>query len=110
MEKSNSLKQILLSQIEAIAMNEGYDFLYEDEDNEKEVLGQIIERDDAGSIMDTPLSFQLSINEERGNGTIIYYQPEGEVARKKFDLESTETIITLLGYVQTALLTFKKNR
>lgn len=106
MEKSKSLKQILLSQIEAIAMNEGYDFLYEDAENE--VLGQIIERDDSGSIMDTPLSFQLSINEERGNGTIIYYQPEGEVARKKFDLESTETIITLLGYVQTALLTFKK--
>lgn len=107
MEKSKSLKQILLSQIEAIAMNEGYDFLYENEENE--VLGQIIERDDSGSIMDTPLSFQLSINEERGTGTIIYYQSEGEVARKKFDLASTETIITLLGYVQTALLTFKKN-
>ena len=108
MEKSKSLKQLLLTQIEVIAMNEGYDFLYEDEDNE--VLGQILERDDAGSIMNTPLSFQLSINEERGNGTIIYYQPEGEVARKKFDLERHETIITLLGYVQTALLTFKKNR
>lgn len=109
MENSKSLKQILLSQIEVIAMHEGFDFLYE-EDDENEVLGQIIERDDTGSIMDTPLSFQLSINEKRGNGTIIYYQPEGEVARKKFNLESTETIITLLGYVQTALLTFKKNK
>lgn len=105
MEKSRSIKQVLLSQIEAIAINEGYDFLYEGDENE--VLGQIIERDDAGSIMDTPLSFQLSINEEKGNGTIIYYQPEGEVARKNFNLENTETILTLLGYVETALRTYK---
>lgn len=92
MENSKSLKQILLSQIEVIAMHEGFDFLYE-EDDENEVLGQIIERDDAGSIMDTPLSFQLSINEERGNGTIIYYQPEGEVARKNSILKALKQLL-----------------
>jgi len=105
MNKSSSIKQLLLSQIEAIALHEGYDFLYEGDENE--VLGQVIERDDSGSITETPLSFQLSINEEKGNGSIIYYQPEGEVARKNFSLANTETILTLLGYVETALRTFK---
>ncbi|WP_285768706.1 hypothetical protein [Peribacillus sp. SI8-4] len=96
-----NLKEFLLSQIEKVVIGLRYDFLYEDDYGQ--LLCQVIERDSAGSIESTPLSFQIVINEEKGTGRLIYYQAEGEMKRQSFDIEKPATIVDILTFLTTFL-------
>jgi hypothetical protein len=96
-----NIKKLLLSQIEKVVLNLRYDFLYEDEYDQ--ILCQIVQRDSSGSIENTPLSFYLHINEEKGTGHLIYYQSQGEIKRQTFNIQNPQTILDILGYISTNL-------
>ncbi|PJN87518.1 hypothetical protein [Bacillus sp. mrc49] len=92
-----NIKQLLLSQIEKVVIGLRYDFLYDDEFGQ--LLCQVIQRDSVGSIESTPLSFQIHINEEKGTGSLIYYQAEGEMNRQSFDIENPDSIVGILTFL-----------
>ncbi|MGE7604487.1 hypothetical protein ACQKL5_18730 [Peribacillus sp. NPDC097675] len=96
-----NIKKLLLTQIEKIALELRYDFLYEDEYDQ--LLCQIVQRDSSGSIEDTPLSFHLHINEEKGNGHLTYYQTQGEIKRQTFNIENPDTILDILTFIKGIL-------
>ncbi|WP_110926502.1 hypothetical protein [Bacillus massiliglaciei] len=98
MNENQSLEHLILSQTEKIAASQQLDFLYENEYNE--VLGQIVQRDEGGSIAETLLMFRLEINETKGTGEIIYYQSSGEFKRQKFDVEDAQTILAVLTFIK----------
>ncbi|MBA9028226.1 MULTISPECIES: hypothetical protein [Bacillaceae] len=101
MNEIGSVQQLILSQVEKLAQNSGYDFLFEE--NYGELLAQIIERDDSGSITETPFSFKLFVNEEKGTGKIIPYNPKGELRHQEFNIDKPQTIIALLTFIQMHL-------
>lgn len=107
MEQTQSIRKILLTHLENISLNNGYDFLYDDEDGA--LLCQIIFRDNDGSILATPLSFHLLINEEKGNGEIIYYHSKGEFKRQKFNIIEQNSLLEILLFVQERL-TYNTNK
>ncbi|MFD6438470.1 hypothetical protein ACFWDG_01335 [Peribacillus sp. NPDC060186] len=96
-----NIKQLLLSQIEKVVIDLRYDFLYEDEYDE--ILCQVVQRDSSGSIENTPISFHLHINEEKGIGHLIYYQAKGEIKRQSFDIENPTTILNILSFITEVL-------
>ena len=100
MEQIQSLKQLIFSRIEAIAQELHYDFVA---DEEYTLIGQIVDRDDAGSITETPLSFECMIDEEKGKGKIVFYQSEGEIKRQEFEISRPDTIVSLLTFIQETL-------
>lgn len=107
MVQTQSIRKILLTHLENISINNGYDFLYDDEDGT--LLCQIIFRDNDGSILATPLSFHLLINEDEGNGEIIYYHSKGEFKRQKFDIIKQDSLLDILMFVQERLKNNSKN-
>ncbi|MFE4243721.1 hypothetical protein [Peribacillus butanolivorans] len=96
-----NIKQFLLSQTEKVVIDLRYDFLYEDEYDE--ILCQVVQRDSSGSIENTPLSFHLHINEEKGTGHLIFYQAQGEIKRQSFDIENPTTILNILSFITEVL-------
>ena len=96
-----NIKKLLLTQIEKIVLELRYDFLYEDEYDQ--LLCQIVQRDSSGSIENTPLSFHLYINEEKGTGNLTYYQAQGEIKRQTFNIENPNTILDILSFISGIL-------
>lgn len=99
MSETNAVQHLLLSQIDNIATNLQLDFLYERNET-GELLGQMIQRDESGSILETPLSFVIHINEEKGKGTFKFYTPKGELSSKDFNIQNPQTIIAILAFIQ----------
>ena len=98
-----SIKRFIFSKIEMIALDLRYDFIL---DEEFTLIGQIVERDESGSVTETPLSFECQINEENGEGKFFFYQSEGEVKRADFSISRPDTIAAILTFIQQTL----KNR
>ncbi|MBC6973594.1 hypothetical protein H9I32_14850 [Bacillus sp. Xin] len=101
MSESSSIQTLLLSQIEKLTQPFHYDFLYEVE--QQKTLCQILLRDDNGSIVATPLSFHMSIDEVAGKGECIFYHEHGEFHRQKFDIYTEDSIVRLLLFIQERL-------
>ncbi|MCK2000421.1 hypothetical protein MZM54_03320 [[Brevibacterium] frigoritolerans] len=99
--KDTAIRDLLLKQTEQIALNFRYDFVYEIE--ERSTLCQIVYRDDSGSILGTPLSFHLKVNEDIGKGEIIYYHSKGEFKRQKFDVYEENSLLNILVFIQERL-------
>lgn len=103
MDEKQDIQNLLLSQIEQLSQSFHYDFLYEKE--EQGSLCQILLRDDNGSIVATPLSFRMFVNEVAGNGELIFYSTQGEFSRQKFDIYKEDSIVKLLLFIQERLKT-----
>ncbi|WP_459502145.1 hypothetical protein [Bacillus sp. C1] len=101
MQEHPSIQTLLLSQIEKLAQSFHYDFLYEVE--QQKTLCQILLRDDNGSIVATPLSFHMSINEFTGKGELVFYHEHGEFHRQKFDIYTEDSLVKLLLFIQERL-------
>lgn len=97
----STIKKLLLAQCENLSLKSGYDFLYDDE--EGTLLCQIIFRDNDGSILATPLSFHLIIDEYKGCGKVIYYHSKGEFHRQSFNIYETETLVNIFSFIQERL-------
>ncbi|MDM5186906.1 hypothetical protein QUF99_05910 [Bacillus sp. DX4.1] len=101
MYEKQAIQTLLLSQIEKLSQSFHYDFLYEKE--EQGTLCQILLRDDNGSIVATPLSFHMLINEATGKGELIFYNEHGEFHRQKFDIYTEDSLVKLLLFIQERL-------
>lgn len=99
--KDTTIRDLLLKQTEQIAFNFRYDFIYETE--ERSTICQIVYRDDLGSILATPLSFHLNVDEDKGKGEIIYYHSKGEFKRQKFDVYEENSLLNILVFIQERL-------
>ncbi|TYR79749.1 hypothetical protein FZC66_11405 [Priestia megaterium] len=101
MEKNGSITKLILVQAEQIARQFTYDFLSEQQGDQ--TLCQIIQRDEDGSILATPLSFHVKISEEKGTGEIIYYHENGEFKRQLVNIYEENSLINVLTFIQERL-------
>ncbi|MBJ8026872.1 hypothetical protein ABES33_23010 [Bacillus pseudomycoides] len=101
MQDKHAIQTLLLSQIEKLSQSFHYDFLYEEA--QQGTLCQILLRDDNGSIVATPLSFHMLINEVAGKGELIFYNEHGEFHRQKCDIYTEDSIVKLLLFIQERL-------
>ncbi|MFP3725775.1 hypothetical protein U8V72_11295 [Priestia filamentosa] len=98
----NSIKELLLKQIEHIAQSARYDMVYEQNDSDQ-LLVQIIKRDDNGGIIGTPLSLDIVIDEDRGNGEVVFYHSKGEFKRQEFDVYKEGSLLDILVHISQRL-------
>lgn len=96
-----TMKELFLTKLEELSLRLAYDFLYEDEHGE--LICQIVKRDADGAIMGTPLSMTFEIDEDKGNGEVVYYNSKGEFKKQEFSIEKPETIVEVVVFVQERL-------
>lgn len=102
-----TIKDFLLRQIEQVAVAYKYDFLYE---VDEEFICQIIKRDMNGEILGTPLTLKLEIDEENGEGVVIFYNEQGEFKQIEFTIEKPETIAEIVLFIQERLSINSKSK
>ncbi|AQX55498.1 hypothetical protein A2U94_14615 [Bacillus sp. VT 712] len=96
-----SVTKIILMQTEKLARQYGYDFLYEPQGDK--TLCQIIQRDEDGSILGTPLSFHIDMNEEKGIGQISYYHEQGEFKKQDVSVFEENSLVNVFLFIQQRL-------
>ncbi|PDZ94156.1 hypothetical protein CON36_35310 [Bacillus cereus] len=97
-----SIKELILNQVENIAVTNRYDMVYEQND-ENQLLVQILKRDQDGGILGTPLSFDLHVNEDKGDGEFIFYHAMGEFKRQKFNVFQEGSLLEVLTFINGRL-------
>ncbi|MEM4993308.1 hypothetical protein C1N83_17690 [Priestia aryabhattai] len=101
MKDNQPITALIVAQVEKLAHQFGYDFLSEKQGNQ--TLCQILQRDEDGSILATPLSFHLHMNEDKGTGDIVYYHEQGEFKRQQVNVYEENSLVNVLLFIQERL-------